>query len=88
MSEAATGIVVLIVLSALCAVVAHALIRRPMVAAAVAAVAASLLFQVAVMVRLGYVDPFVPIAFVFGGWWAFVVAVLVGLPFRWGRRAG
>ncbi len=86
MSEGATGMVLLIVLSVLCAAVAHALIRRPMAAAAGAAVAASLLFQLAVTARLGHVEKFAAIAFVYGWFWAFVVALLVGLLFRLGRR--
>jgi hypothetical protein len=81
-SDAETGVVVLISLSVICAVAAHALIRRPVAAAP----AASLLFHVAAATHLGYVDKFAPVTFVYGVIYGSVIALLVGLPFRLLRR--
>lgn len=86
MNEAVTGIVVLIGVSVLCALIAHALIRHLLVAAAVAAPVASLLVLIAETVHLGYMDPFAPLAFMPIAGLAFGIAVLVGLPFHLRRR--
>lgn len=86
MTEATTGMIILAVLICICAVVANALIRNLMVASVSAAVAAALFFQVAATIHLGYIDPFAPIAFVVSGFLAWVLAVLIGLVFRFARE--
>jgi hypothetical protein len=83
MSEAAIGIVVLIVLSAVCAAATHLFVRRPIAAALVAAIVASLLFQIVAAIHQGQMDKFVLIAFVVGAFWAFVIALLVGWLLRY-----
>lgn len=82
MSEREQGILILVSCAALLAVPAHLLIRRLVLASLASGVAASLLFQVLVTVKLGYVDPFAPIAFVVGGFLAVVVGLLVGVGIR------
>jgi hypothetical protein len=56
-------------------------------ASAIAAVAATLLFQVGETIRLRDIDPFAPIAVVVGGAMAFVVAIIVGHLFSIVRRS-
>jgi hypothetical protein len=82
MSEPVTGIIVLLSLSVVAAMVSHLLMRSYLLAALSGALAASILFQVANYVHLGHLDPFAMVAFVFGGGIAFVIGLVVGVPFR------
>lgn len=86
MSEVTTLIIILSALSMVCAVIVNALTRRPIKAAGIAVPVASLLLQIACVVHVGYMDPFAPIAFVVGAFWAFPVALFIGLIFHLGRR--
>ena len=86
MSAAATGIVALVSISVVCAVLAHLLIRRMIVAAFVASLIASFLFQIAATIHLGHMDKFVLIAFVVGAFWAFLIGLVVGSVLRWHDR--
>ena len=86
MSEARLGMLVLIGLSVVSSLVCHALIRSYLWAAFVAAIAAGTLFFMLATLRSGYVDPFLPIAFVFAELWAFGIALVVGVPFAYARK--
>ncbi len=86
MSEGAIGLIVLVSLSVVAAVVSHLLVRRYVLAAACGALVADVLFQIAACMHLGYLDPFILIAFVVAGGLAFSIGLVVGLPFRLMRR--
>ena len=85
MSEEATGIVVLCVTAAVVSLATHAFIRRSDLAAAVSATVATIVFQVFAYIHAGYLDPFFLIAAVVGWCWCFVIAYVVGVPFRLAR---
>ena len=86
MSEGATGFLVLISISVFVALLAHWLIRHYLVASLCAAVMASVGFQFAAYLHLGYLDPFFIIALATGAVVAFAIAALVGIPFIRVRR--
>jgi hypothetical protein len=64
------------------ACVAHGILRDYRRAGLVAAGLAVIMFQVGLYLQLGHLDPFAPIAFVITGGIAYVVALVIGLPFR------
>lgn len=78
MSESTIGILILLGISAVVAAVTHCFYRRYIIACLLSAFVATLLFQIAVFLRLGYLDPFFPIAVVVGGSISFVIALVVG----------
>lgn len=84
MSEASASIDYLIIsaVSASCAVIAHWRIRDYFKASLVSALAAAALFQGIVRLQLGYVDPFIVIAFPASLVITGSIALLVGVPFR------
>ena len=86
MTEAQTGIFMLLVISVVVAFFAHALIRKFflsfLVACIASAIIASVLFQVAAYLHIGYLDPFFPIAMVISCAIAFGIAAAVGLVVR------
>ena len=86
MSEGAAGFLVLIGISVSAALLAHWLIRRYVLASLCATVIASIGFQFAAYLHLGYLDPFFIIALATGAAVAFAVAALVGVPFVRIRR--
>jgi hypothetical protein len=88
MSEASTSIdfVVLCAVSASCAVIAHWRIRDYFKASFTSALAAAAWFQGIVWLQLGYMDPFIVIAFPISLLITGSIALLVGVPFRARRR--
>ena len=69
----------------LCAVLAHALLSRWLVACLASGIAFSLLIQVIAFLSAGRLDPFSPIALVVGCLLGFAVAAPVGLIFHFVR---
>ena len=65
----------------------HALVRNYLAASALSALIGATIFQFAAYVDLGHLDPFFLIGFVVGALLYFVLALLIGLPFRARRRA-
>ncbi|MBJ7258012.1 MAG: hypothetical protein JHD33_00620 [Chthoniobacterales bacterium] len=82
MSESTSGILMLLCISAGVAMVTHCFYRRYIMACFLSAFVATLLFQIAVFLRLGYLDSFFLIAVVVGGSISFVIALVVGAVFR------
>ena len=78
MSESTVGILILLGISGLVATVTHCFYRRFLPASLLSAFVATLMFQVTAFFRLGYLDPFFPIAVAVGGCISFVVALVVG----------
>jgi hypothetical protein len=82
MSEGDQGLLVLAVASIGSALLFHSLVRSYAKASGLAAVVATIVFQVAATIHLGHVDPFALVALVTGGAVALIVALLIGIPFR------
>jgi hypothetical protein len=86
MSESTIGIFILLGISGLVAAVTHCICRRYIFACLLSAFVATLLFQIGVFLRLGHLDPFLPIAVVVGSSISFVIALVVGATVRRFRR--
>lgn len=83
MTEAMTGIFILLMISVIAAFFAFALIPRNFVLACVAAAAAAMvLFQVADYLNVGYLDSFFPFVMVVTFFMAYGIAAAVGLMIR------
>jgi len=87
MSEGTLGFLILLAISGVVATVIHCFCRRFIVACFLSAFVATLLFQMAVFLRVGYLDPFFPIAVAVGGSISFVIALVVGAVVRRLRRS-
>ena len=86
MDKATIPIFIFAGISVIAAVVCHSLVRRTYLASVLAGIASSILFQVGAFIDLGYLDPFVPVALVFGAACAGVIALLVGAMFHLFRK--
>ena len=82
MSDGAFGFVLLVVLSGVSAVISHLSMRRYLVATLCGAVGSIALFLIGDCMHRGYVDSFLPVAFVVGGGLAFLIGLVVGWPVR------
>jgi len=86
MSEETIGFVMLSAVSATCAVITHWQIRGYFKASLASMLAAAVLFQCIAWMRLGYMDPFMLIAFPISLPITGAIALLVGVPFHTYRR--
>ena len=80
MDQGIVGISTLCVMSILSALVYHFKVRNYLAASALAAITASVLFQIIGFFVEGYLDPFFIVAAIVGGVVAFVIAIVVGIP--------
>ena len=81
MSEASVGIILLVSISIIVSCVAHYFIKKYLVALIISAIIATIVFQIAVYIQLGYLDPFFIIALFTGGLIAFGISAIIGIPF-------
>jgi hypothetical protein len=86
MSEEAAGLAVLVGFSTAVAFAVHWRWRRFWAASLAAAGLSIGWFEAAVSLRLGYLDPFLPVALLTGGTLAFGIAAAVGALVRRLRR--
>ena len=86
MDQGLVGMMVLCGASVMTALIFHINLKRFWVASVLAALTASIIFQVIGYLVLGYLDPFFMIALVTGGLVALILAVLVGLSIRYFRK--
>jgi presenilin-like A22 family membrane protease len=86
MNEASVGIIVLVSISIIVSVVTHYFSKRYVFALIVSAILASILFQIAAFIHIGYLDPFFIIAFFIGGLIAFGISAIIGIPFKVARK--
>jgi len=82
MSAEETGVVVFCATSVIVSVIAHALARRSAVASAASATVSTIMFSIFAYLKAGHLDPFFLIALVVGWFWAYIIAYIVGTPFR------
>lgn len=81
-----TGILVLLLLCAICSLIVHASVPNYMIACLISAGLASVLFQFVNYIHMGFLDPFFVIALFTGGAFAFGVSMVAGFPFLIFRR--
>ena len=86
MDQGLVGMMVLCGVSVMSALIFHIKLKRFWVASVLAALTASIIFQVIGYLVLGYLDPFFMIALVTGGLVALILAGLVGLSVRYFRK--
>ena len=70
----------------LISVASHYIIRTYFLAAVVATIIIVIAIQVMSYIQLGYLDPFYKIAMITSGAMAFVLSLVVGLPFLRSRK--
>ena len=86
MDKATLPIYIFVAVSALAAVMCHLFFRRVYLASILAGIISSILFQIGAYIDLGYLDPFAPVAFIFGAAYAAAIALFVGVLFYLFRR--
>jgi membrane protein DedA with SNARE-associated domain len=80
------GIIVFVIMALLSAILFHYKWDSYLISSALAAVVASLLYQVVGYFILGYLDPFFMIAFTISLAVSFTISLIVGLPFAINRK--
>ena len=85
MSEENIGFVILSIVSVTCAMIAHWRIRNYFKASLASMLAAAVLFHSIAWMQLGYMDPFMLIAFPISLLITGAIALLVGVPFHTSR---
>ena len=88
MDDQLLAFIVFAVTSLVIGVACHYLIRTYFLASVVATVLIVIVIQVLSYLQLGYLDPFYKIAMVTSGAMAFVVVLIIGLPFTRSRKKG
>jgi hypothetical protein len=86
MDEGTQGVVVLVITAFAVSMLAHAFIRRFLLACLVSTVIAPSLFQVFAYWHLGYLDKFFFIALITTSICSLVISAAVGLPFAMYRQ--
>jgi membrane protein DedA with SNARE-associated domain len=86
MDEGTTGIFVLIIISLIVSITAHAKIKKFLLALIVSVVISCISFQVAVYIHSGYLDPFFIIAVLTSSLIIGIISTLVGLSFIYFRN--
>lgn len=86
MIEGTIGILILLGISGVVAAITHWICGRFVVACLLSAFVATVLFQIAVSLSLGHLDPFFPLAVAVGGGISFVTALVIGAVVRQFRR--
>jgi hypothetical protein len=84
--EGSIGLIILCTISALIAIGFHYKFKKPIVAAILSTVSASIAFQVIAYMHLGYLDPFFVIAFGISLGITLLISLLVGIPFAYYRK--
>ena len=79
MSEETTGLVVFCGITIVVSLALHVVIRSRVLAVLISATVSITVFLAIATARMGYLDPFFPIALVYGGFWAGVIAFVVGV---------
>jgi len=82
MNESLQGIIILISIAIVSAIVWHTFLKRISIAILGSAITAAGTFQVCNYILLGYLEPFFIIALVTTFTIAFIIALIIGIPFR------
>jgi hypothetical protein len=84
---ATQGIIIFSILAIALSVLSHTLIKRISLAILIAAITTAITFQIIVYFLAGYIDPFFPIALLTTFVLAFLIALVVSIPFKIWRRS-
>jgi len=82
MNESLQGIVIFIAIAIASAIIWHTFLKRISIAILSSAITAAVTFQVCNYFLLGYLDPFFIIVLVSTFAIAFIIALIIGIPFR------
>jgi ABC-type Mn2+/Zn2+ transport system permease subunit len=86
MDDAVMGWIVLIAICTISAFIAHKQIKSHMWAIATSVLASVILFQIAVYIQQGYLDPFFIIAIFISAFVSFFVSLIIGRAMGKGNR--
>ncbi|MEE9574846.1 MAG: hypothetical protein V3W03_01970 [Gammaproteobacteria bacterium] len=86
MSESVEGIIIFSILVVAVSIISHVLIKKISSAILVAAISTTLVFQLIVFFLAGYLDPSFPVALITNFLLAFLIALIIGVPFKIWRR--
>ena len=86
MSESVEGIIIFSILAVAVSIISHVLIKKISSAILVAAISTALVFQLIVFFLAGYLDPSFPVALITTFLLAFLIALIIGVPFKIWRR--
>ena len=82
------GLIIFLVLATTCSLLSHILIKRISVAILLAAISTAIIFQFLVYFLAGYLDPFFPFSLLTTFAIAFLIVLVIGVPFKVWRRSG
>ena len=85
MSETTLGIIILVAITLVVSTLFYALTHSYLLPSIVAAIISSVLFNIYISWSNGYVDPFIAISLITGSIWAWLVSLLVAIPFKYLR---
>lgn len=85
MSETTLGIIILVAITLVVSTLFYALTHSYLLPSIVAAIISSVLFNIYISWSNGYVDPFIAISLITGCIWAWLVSLLVAIPFKYLR---
>ena len=86
MSESIEGIIIFSILAVAVSIMSHVLIKKISSAILLAAISTALIFQLVVYFLAGYLEPSFPVALITTFLIAFLIALIIGVPFKIWRR--
>lgn len=86
MSESIEGIIIFSIVAVAVSIISHVLIKKISSAVLLAAISTALIFQLVVYFLAGYLDPSFPVALITTFLMAFLIALIIGVPFKIWRR--
>lgn len=86
LNETTLALLLIIAISVGLALLSHTFIKQILPASLITGLAATLLFQLISYLHLGHLDPFFPVAIIFGFAVAAFIAAILALPFELHRR--
>ena len=86
MSESVEGIIIFSIVAVAVSIISHVLIKKISSAILMAAISTALVFQLIVFFLAGYLDPSFPVALITTFLLAFLIALIIGVPFKIWRR--
>ena len=86
MSESIEGIIIFSIVAVAVSIIAHVFIKKISSAILLAAFSTALIFQLGMYFLAGYLEPIFPVALITTFLIAFLIALIIGVPFKIWRR--
>lgn len=86
MSESVEGIIIFSIVAVAVSITSHVLIKKISSAILWAAISTALIFQIIVYILAGHLDQYFPVALISTFIMAFLIALVIGVPFKIWRR--